>query len=186
MCLWTSLRVPFIMPKVIVPARISPGIAICMILHHCFTWPPHLIVHLHLYSSLYCPLVTHSSVHLSRSPRVLALSIASLVQSCLAKHVVRMGDPYCSPPLSICAFTSSHCGLLHCAHAVVWWIFDVLSEICKSKPLFLFVENLHFYFEVWSEPSLITGLSSRYLGEYRNFNRPNIGGRIPVDFFLES
>ena len=26
MCLWTSLRVPFIMPKVIVPARISPGI----------------------------------------------------------------------------------------------------------------------------------------------------------------
>jgi len=106
MCLWTSLRVPFIMPKVIARARISLGICYLHDTPSLFYLAPHLIVHLHLNSSLYCPLVTHSSIHLSRPPRVRALSIASLVQSCLAKHVVRMGDPYCSPPLSICAFTS--------------------------------------------------------------------------------
>jgi hypothetical protein len=79
-------------------------IAICMILHHCLL-VLHLIVHSHLYSGLYCLLVTHPPIHPSVPSSARPCPIHSLPGSVLSREACStMGDSSCSTSLFICAF----------------------------------------------------------------------------------
>ena len=114
-------------------------IAICMILHHCLLVLSSTSSSIRIYIPAFIISLSpiHPFVHPSRRPPVLAPPIPSLVQSCLAKHVVRWVTP---PALPLCLSVRSlppswnplPVSLLRCAFAAVRWMFGVLfnRSIC--------------------------------------------------------
>jgi len=138
------------MPQVIVPARISLGNRYLHDTSSLFTCALHLIVHSHLYSSLYYFLVTHPPVCTSVPSSARPCSIHSLPGSVLFREACSMmGDTFCFASLSICVVPPSrpgtHC-LLVCSIVLCFarWIFDVLFEGAQSRTCFCLWINLNF------------------------------------------